>query len=72
MKCKFQELPPLGEIERSDAVHLNATVPDAPTWEQIQKAWYAVGADVAGLDWSAFVSKVSAAQAPQQKGASNG
>lgn len=41
-------------------------VPDAPTWEQIQKAWYAVGADVAGLDWSAFVRKVSAAPAAQQ------
>ena len=59
----------LAEINRlmREAVRLNAqAVPDAPTWEQVQKAWYAVGADVAGLDWSAFVRKVSAAPAAPQ------
>lgn len=58
-------MPQGGEDHWSAMLAASPTPPvrnDLPTWEQLYSAWCAIGADVAGLEWSKFVA--NAAEAP--------
>lgn len=47
---------------RKDAERLKANV------DAMQKAWYAIGADLAGLKWSDFMAAIDAALSEEAKG----